>query len=145
MTTVHGTCTAFAGDILMPVSGFDDFAAEFTLYGVFDDFHHSYLLTEDFVVGRIALGVVHRILDCVEVAEVVLHHFTEYACNDVGSDSYCRSVSRSIPLFVLMSIILPLFFLDNTLKFMLQLRHVLYGSMTEPLILFRRSIQIRHP
>lgn len=40
MTAVHGTCTAFAGDILMPVGGFDDFAAEFTLYGVSDDFSH---------------------------------------------------------------------------------------------------------
>lgn len=98
----------------MPVGGFDDFAAELALYGVFDDFHHSYLLTEDFVVGRIALGVVHRILDCVEVAEVVLHHFIEYAYNDVGSDSYCRSVSRNISAFVLLSIILSLLFLGST-------------------------------
>lgn len=99
MAAVHGTCTAFAGDILMPVGRFDNISTEFALYGVFDNFNHTYLLTEDFVVGRIALGVVHRILDCVEVADVVLHHFIEYACNDVGSDSYCRSVSRNISAF----------------------------------------------
>ncbi len=62
MTAIHGTCTAFAGDILMPVGRFNDFAAEFTLYGVFDDFHHTYLLTEGFVVCFLSLGAIHCML-----------------------------------------------------------------------------------
>ena len=62
MTAVHGTCTAFAGDILMPVGGFDNISTEFALYGVLDDFHHTYLLTEGFVMCFLSLGAIHCML-----------------------------------------------------------------------------------
>ena len=38
MTTVHGTCTAFALNVLMVVSGFYHFTAELALNGIFDFF-----------------------------------------------------------------------------------------------------------
>lgn len=38
VTAIHRACSAFAGDVLMPVGGFDDFTAEFALNSVFDDF-----------------------------------------------------------------------------------------------------------
>ena len=40
VTAIHRACSAFAGDVLMPVGGFDDFTAEFALNSVFDDFSH---------------------------------------------------------------------------------------------------------
>jgi hypothetical protein len=41
MASIHGTRTAFALNVFVPISGLDDITADLALNSIFDDFSHN--------------------------------------------------------------------------------------------------------